>query len=76
MQDIFDTVSKNKSKQWLEKNKEKYNLTTEEINTIKEKMQQVSQTTDERQQKILLAQVQKLITDKIPSSIGNEIKSS
>lgn len=75
LQDIFDTVANNKSKNWVDKNKEKFNLTDAEINTILTKMKQVSETTNERQQKILLAQIQKLVNEKIPASLGNEIKS-
>lgn len=75
LQDIYETVSKNKSKKWIEQNKEKYNLTDQEINDIKNKMIELQNTTDERQRRVLIAKVQKVINDKIPANIGNEIKS-
>lgn len=74
LQDVFDTIKENKSKQWLDKNQEKFNLTNEDMDFIKSNMQKVVESTSEREQKILLAQIQKLVNDKIPADVGKQIK--
>lgn len=87
LQNVFDEIAKNKNQKWINDNKEKFNLTTYEIEEIQSKMLDVQNLESqkvgiykkdqqiERQQKIRLAQIQKLVNDKIPTNIGTEIKS-
>lgn len=66
-----------KAKSWLDKNKDiidNFNLSEKETSKIVNNMQEVQNTADERQKKILLGEIQKIMTDKIPPKRGAGLK--
>ena len=63
-----------KSKQWIEKNQDKFTLTPEETQTIIDTMKEVGEMEDGREKTVKLAEIQKLVSDKIPPSAGQSIK--
>lgn len=70
-------ILKNKSQSWIDKNQEvldNLNLTQEEAKKIVENMKEVNNTDNQRQKEILLGEVQKIITDKIPATLGDSFK--
>ena len=70
-------ILKNKSQSWIDKNQEvldNLNLTQEESKKIVENMKEVNNTDNQRQTEILLGEVQKIITDKIPATLGDSFK--
>lgn len=70
-------ILKNKSQSWIDKNQEvldNLNLTQEEAKKIVENMKEVNSTENQRQKEILLGEVQKIITDKIPATLGDSFK--
>ena len=70
-------ILKNKSQSWINKNQEvldNLNLTQEEAKKIVENMKEVNNTDNQRQKEILLGEVQKIITDKIPATLGDSFK--
>ena len=70
-------ILKNKSQSWIDKNQEvldNLNLTQEEAKKIVENMKEVNNTENQRQKEILLGEVQKIITDKIPATLGDSFK--
>lgn len=88
LQSVFDSIAQSKNQKWIDKNKEKFNLNENDIKNIIERMNKVQelniqkesigvkeQKKIERQQKILLAEVQQIVNDKIPTNLWNQIKS-
>lgn len=70
-------ILKNKSQSWIEKNQkviDNLNLTQEEAKKIVENMKEVNNADNQRQKEILLGEVQKIITDKIPATLGDSFK--
>ncbi len=74
LQEAYDQMVKNKSREWIEKNRNKFDLTPDETKFIIDKMQELQGINDEYQRKVNLAEIQKVITDKLPPSKGAGIK--
>ena len=75
LSEAYNQMVKDKSKSWIDKNIEKFDLTPEETQFIVKTMEELKNITDERQRKVKLGTIQKLVTDKIPPVQGQGIKS-
>ena len=75
LQRAMELDSKNKSQEWIDKHKEEYELTPEDNKFITERMEKVQNMKDGREKEILLGEIQKRITDKLPPEKGSGIKS-
>jgi len=74
LSEAYDRMVKGKSKNWIEENESKFDLSPNETAFIKDTMEQVSKMKDGYDKKVKLAEIQKLITDKIPPAKGQGIK--
>ena len=74
LNEAFNKMIEGKSKQWIEKNQDKFTLTPEETQTIIDTMKEVGEMEDGREKAVKLAEIQKLVSDKIPPSAGQSIK--
>jgi hypothetical protein len=72
--EAYDQMVKNKSAKWIEENRSKFDLQPNEVKFIMDTMQEVSTMEDGYDKKFKLAQIQKLMTDKLPPSKGAGIK--
>lgn len=75
LDEAFNQMIKNKSKDWIDKYKEDFVLTPEETQFIMDTMQEISTMNDGYNKKVKLAEIQKLMTDKLPPERGAGIKS-
>ena len=73
--DAYNEMVKNKSKEWIDKNRDKFELTPDETQFILDTMQEVSKMEDGYDKKVKLAEIQKLMTDKLPPEKGQKLKS-
>lgn len=74
LSEAYSKMVEGKSKKWIDENKSKFDLTPEETQFILDTMQDVSKMEDGYQKKVKLAEIQKVITDKIPATTGQSIK--
>lgn len=74
LSEAFEIMSKNKTKEWIDVNKEKFNLTPQETEFIMKTMQEVQLMEDGYDKRVKLAEIQKLMTDKLPPTKGAGIK--
>lgn len=74
LNEAYSKMVEGKSKQWIEANQDKFNLTQEETQTILDTMKEVPSLEDGREKNIKLAQIQKLVSDKIPPTTGQSVK--
>lgn len=74
LNEAYSKMVEGKSKQWIEANQDKFNLTQEETQTILDTMKEVASLEDGREKNIKLAQIQKLVSDKIPPTTGQSVK--
>ena len=72
--EAYNKLVDGKSKEWIDKYKNEFELTPEDTQFIRDTMQEVSTMEDGYDKKLKLAEIQKLITDKIPSNAGKSIK--
>ena len=72
--EAYNKLVDGKSKEWIDKHKNEFELTPEDTQFIRDTMQEVSTMEDGYDKKLKLAEIQKLITDKIPSNAGKSIK--
>lgn len=74
LSEAYSKMVEGKSKEWINKNKGKFDLTPDETQFILDTMQDVSKMEDGYDKKVKLAEIQKVITDKIPATAGQSIK--
>lgn len=74
LNEAYNRMVEGKSKKWIEENQSKFNLTPEETQSILDIMKDVSTMEDGYNKKVKLAEIQKIITDKIPPTAGQSIK--
>lgn len=72
--EAYEKMVKNKTKEWIDANKNKFALTPQETQFIVETMQEVSKMEDGYEKRVKLAEIQKLMTDKLPPEKGAGIK--
>lgn len=74
LSEAYSKMVEGKSKKWIDENKSKFDLTPNETKFIMDTMQDVSKMSDGYDKKVKLAEIQKVVTDKIPSTAGQSIK--
>lgn len=74
LNEAYSKMVEGKSRQWIEANQDNFNLTQEETQTILDTMKEVASIEDGREKNIKLAQIQKLVSDKIPPTTGQSVK--
>ncbi len=72
--EAYNELVKTKSKEWVDENKDKFDLTTSDVDFIMDTMEKVSKMEDGYEKKVELAKIQKLMSDKIPPTISKSIK--
>ena len=74
LSEAFEEMVKNKSKAWIDKYKSDFELTPSETKFIMDTMLEVSKMKDGYEKNVKLAEIQKLMTDKLPPEKGAGIK--
>lgn len=74
LSEAFEVMSKNKTAEWIESNRDKFNITPQETEFIMKTMQEVQQMEDGYEKRVKLAEIQNVMTDKLPPSKGAGIK--
>ena len=75
LSEAYDRMVKNKSKEWIDKYREDFNLKPNEVKFIMDTMQEVQNMEDGYDKRVKLAEIQKLMTDKLPPEKGAKIRS-
>lgn len=75
LSETYDRMVKNKSKEWIDKYREDFDLKPDEVKFIMDTMQKVQNMEDDYDKRVKLAEIQKLMTDKLPPEKGAKIKS-
>lgn len=75
LSEAYDRMVKNKSKEWIDKYREDFDLKPNEVKFIMDTMQEVQNMEDGYDKRVKLAEIQKLMTDKLPPEKGAKIKS-
>lgn len=75
LSEAYDRMVKNKSKEWIDKHREDFDLKPDEVQFIMDTMKEVSEMEDGYDKKVKLAEIQKLMTDKLPPEKGAGIRS-
>lgn len=75
LMEAFNNMSKNKTKKWIDANREKFQLDADDVQFIIDTMNEVQTMEDGYEKKVKLAEIQKLMTDKLPSEKGAGFKS-
>lgn len=75
LSEAYDRMIKNKSKEWIDKYREDFDLKPDEVKFIMDTMQEVQNMEDGYDKRVKLAEIQKLMTDKLPPEKGAKIKS-
>lgn len=75
LSEAFEKMSKNKTKEWIDANREKFELTPEETAFIMNNIQEAQTLeSDSRERAIKLGEIQKVMKDKLPPDKGAGIK--
>ena len=74
LSEAFNKMAENKTKNWIDKNKSEFDLTPEETQFIIDKMESIQGVEDERTRKVALAEIQTMLQNKIPPTVGQSIK--
>ena len=72
--EAYDQMVKNKSKAWIDANRDKFDLKPNEVAFIMDTMKDVSTMEDGYDKRFKLAQIQKVLTDKLPPAKGAGMK--
>lgn len=75
LSEAYDKMVKNKSKEWIDKHREDFDLKPDEVQFIMDTMKEVSKMEDGYDKRVKLAEIQKLMTDKLPPKKGAKIRS-
>lgn len=70
----YDKMVKNKTKDWIDKYKDDFDLKPNEVQFILDTMKEINKTTDGYERRVKLAEIQKIMTDKLPPERGAGIK--
>lgn len=73
--EAYNQMFKNKSKEWIDKYKSDFDLKPEEVQFIMDNMKEISKMEDGYDKRVKLAEIQKIMTDKLPPQKGAAIKS-
>ena len=72
--DAYNRMVKNKSKEWIEKNAQDFQLTTSEVAEITKLMKELPKLKDQYERDVNLGKIQRIIVDKLPPERGQGIK--
>lgn len=75
LSEAYDKMVKNKSKEWIDKYRKDFDLKPDEVKFIMDTMQEVQNMEDGYDKRVKLAEIQKLMTDKLPPEKGAKIRS-
>ena len=75
LSEAYEKMSQNKTKEWIDSNRDRFELTPEETQFIMDTMNEVQQMEDGYDKRVKLAEIQKVMTDKLPPERGAGIKS-
>lgn len=75
LQEAYEKMSKNKTKEWIDANRENFELTPEDTQFIMNNMEEIRDMEDGYDKRVKLAEIQKLMTDKLPPEKGAALKS-
>lgn len=70
----YEKMVKNKTKDWIDKYKDDFDLKPNEVQFILDTMKEINKTTDGYERRVKLAEIQKIMTDKLPPERGAGIK--
>lgn len=74
LSEAFETMSKNKTKKWIDENRDRFNLTPEEVQFIIDNMNDIQNISNDYDKKVKLAEIQKVMSDKLPPERDAGIK--
>ena len=75
LSEAYDNMVKNKTKDWIDKHREDFDLKPNEVQFIIDTMKEVSKMNDGYDKRVKLAEIQKMMTDKLPPEKGAALKS-
>lgn len=75
LSDAYEKMVKGKTKEWIDKYKNDFDLKPNEVQFIMDTMQEVKDMPDGYDKKAKLAEIQKMMTDKLPPDKDGRIKS-
>lgn len=75
LSEAYDQMVKNKTKEWIDQHRNEFDLTPQEVQFIMDTMQEVQTMPDGYDKRVKLAEIQKVMTDKLPADKNNAIKS-
>lgn len=75
LSEAYDKMVKNKSKEWIDKYRKDFDLKPDEVKFIMDTMQEVQNMEDGYDKRVKLAEIQKLMTDKLPPEKDAKIRS-
>jgi len=73
--EAYNQMIKNKSKEWIDEHRKDFDLKPNEVQFIMDNMKEISTMEDGYDKRVKLAEIQKLMTDKLPPQKGSGIKS-
>ena len=74
LDDAWNIASKNKTKKWVNDNKNSFELTPDETKFIVDQMEKISTMEDGYEKNVEIAKVQKMLQDKLPPEKGQGLK--
>lgn len=74
LSEAYEQMIKGKTKKWIDQHRSDFDLKPEEVQFIMDNMQEVATMKDGYDKKVKLAEIQKLMTDKLPPERGQGIK--
>lgn len=74
LDDAWNIASKNKTKKWVNDNKNSFELTPDETKFIVDQMEKISTMEDGYKKNVEIAKVQKMLQDKLPPEKGQGLK--
>lgn len=74
LSEAYDRLVQGKTKEWIRANQDKFTLTPQETAFIVNNMQEVQNMPDGYAKKVKLAEIQKMMKDKIPPELGQSIR--
>lgn len=75
LSEAYDRMVKNKSKEWIDEHREDFDLKPDEVEFIMDTMKEIQDMDDGYDKRVKLAEIQKLMIDKLPPEKGAKIKS-
>lgn len=74
LNEAYNKMVEGKSQKWIEENRDKFDLTPEETKFIMDNMNEVANMEDGYEKKVKIAEIQKIVSDKIPPTLGQSVK--